>query len=181
MDVSSVSAQKRGKMNIVLIGFMGCGKSTIGVKLSYFMKQPLIDTDKQIERKAGCSINEIFAKQGEECFRRMETEYLEKLLQEKGSFILSTGGGLPMREENAKLLKQIGKVVLLRVDADTVYERLKNDTTRPLLQGDNPKAKIEELLTYREPFYEACADVIVDVEGKSFREILEEIQERTGA
>ena len=86
-----------------------------------------------------------------------------------------------MREENVKLLKQIGKVVLLRVNADTVYERLKNDTTRPLLQGDNPRAKIEELLTYREPVYEASADVIVDVEGKSFREILDEIKERTGA
>ena len=86
-----------------------------------------------------------------------------------------------MSEENVKLLKQIGKVVLLRVNADTVYERLKNDTTRPLLQGDNPREKIEELLTYREPVYEASADVIVDVEGKSFREILDEIKERTGA
>lgn len=168
-------------MNIVLIGFMGCGKSTIGVKLSYFLRRPLIDTDKQIERKAGCSITEIFAKQGEECFRKMETQYLEKMVREKGSFILSTGGGLPMREENVALLKKIGKVVLLRVDADTVYERLKNDTTRPLLQGDNPRAKIEELLAYREPVYEACADVIVDVAGKSFREILDEIRERTGA
>lgn len=168
-------------MNIVLIGFMGCGKTTIGVKLSYFLKQPLIDTDKQIERKAGCSISEIFARQGEESFRKMETEYLEGLLQEKSSFILSTGGGLPMREENVALLKKIGKVVLLRVDADTVYERLMNDTTRPLLQGDNPRAKIEELLAYREPVYEACADVIVDVAGKSFREILDEIRERTGA
>ena len=174
-------ARKRGNMNIVLIGFMGCGKSTIGVKLSYFLRQPLIDTDKQIERNAGCSISEIFAKQGEECLRQMETLCLEKLLQEKSSFILSTGGGLPMREENVKLLKQIGKVVLLRVNADTVYERLKNDTTRPLLQGDNPREKIEELLTYREPVYEASADVIVDVEGKSFREILDEIKERTGA
>ena len=76
-------ARKRGNMNIVLIGCMGCGKSTIGVKLSYFLRQPLIDTDKQIERNAGCSISEIFAKQGEECFRQMETQCLEKLLQEK--------------------------------------------------------------------------------------------------
>lgn len=168
-------------MNVVLIGFMGCGKTTIGIKLSYFLKQALIDTDKLIERRAGCTIKEIFAKDGEDAFRQMETECLRGLCNEKGNFILSTGGGLPLREENAKLLHEIGKVVLLRVSADTVYERLKNDTTRPLLQGDNPKQKIDELLQFREPIYESCADVIVDVAGKSFQEILTEIKERTGA
>lgn len=168
-------------MNIVLIGFMGCGKTTIGIKLSYFLKQALVDTDKLIERRAGCSIKEIFAKDGEEAFRKMETECLKGLCDEKGSFILSTGGGLPMRAENAELLHKIGKVVLLRINADDVYDRLKNDTTRPLLQGDNPKQKIEELLQIREPVYESCADIIVDVAGKPFQEILTEIKERTGA
>lgn len=166
-------------MNIILIGFMGCGKSTIGIKLSYYLRTPLLDTDKLIEKKAQTTISEIFAKQGEPAFRDMETACIRDLIEEKGSYIISTGGGLPMREENAELLHKLGKVVLLRVKPETVYARLKNDTTRPLLQGDNPEQKIRDLMAVREPVYEACADVIVDVDDKSFEEILAEIKEKT--
>lgn len=163
--------------NIILIGFMGCGKSSVGLKLSYRMRQTILDTDKEIERKEQCTISEIFAKEGETAFRDKETAYLQSLVGKVNHQIVSTGGGLPMREENRKLLKEIGTVVYLRVKPETVYERLKNDTTRPLLQGDDPMQKIRDLLGKRSPVYEAAADIIVDVDNKSFDSIIAEITE----
>lgn len=164
--------------NIILTGFMGCGKTSIGIRLSYGMKCVMIDTDKQIELEQKKSISEIFAESGESAFRDMETAYLRKLLDEKGSYILSTGGGLPMREENHTLLHRLGTVFYLRANPETIYARLQNDTTRPLLQGENPKQKIEELMAVRAPIYEKAADVIIDVDDKEYEEILSEIMNR---
>ena len=89
--------------------------------------------------------------------------------------IFSTGGGTPIKEENRELLKQLGTVIYLKVSPDVVYERLKEDTTRPLLQTQNPKARIEELLFAREDAYEAAADIIIEVDSKSLEDIVEEI------
>ena len=163
------------KDNIILTGFMGCGKSSVGFRLSYYLRRTILDTDKWIEKKQGISISEIFERFGESAFRQMETDCLKELLQTADHQIIATGGGLPIREENHDLLKELGTVYYLKVTPEVVYERLKGDTTRPLLQGDNPKAKIEELLKIREPVYEQCADYIVEVSDKSFDEILEEI------
>lgn len=163
------------KKNIVLIGFMGCGKSTIGVRLSYRLRRCLTDTDKLIERREGRSINEIFAADGESYFRSLETQVLEELAQKAHHQIISLGGGTPVKEENRPLMKQIGTVVYLRIKPQTVYERLKNDTTRPLLQGENPLQKIENLLGQREAIYEACADIIVDVDDLDINEVLHQI------
>lgn len=164
------------KDNIILIGFMGCGKTSIGIKLSYQMRRTMIDTDKWIEQKQKMTVSEIFDAFGEEAFRRMETECLEKLLSCAERQIISTGGGLPLREENHRLLRELGKVFYLRVSPQVVYERLKNDTTRPLLQVENPKERIRTLLLKRGPVYEACADVIIDVSDQSFEEILERMK-----
>jgi len=163
--------------NIILIGFMGCGKTSVGIKLSYRLKHTFLDTDKQIERKHGKSISEIFAVDGENAFRQMETDFLKELLRKTGSSIqiFSTGGGTPIKEENRELLKQLGTVIYLKVSPDVVYERLKEDTTRPLLQTQNPKARIEELLFAREDAYEAAADIIIEVDSKSLEDIVEEI------
>lgn len=163
--------------NVILIGFMGSGKSSIGRKLSYRLQRTFIDTDKQIEREQDVSIREIFAQSGEEAFRKMETVYLEELLDNCRNQIISTGGGLPLRKKNRKLIQALGCVVYLRVTADTIYERLKNDTTRPLLQGDAPKEKINTLLKQRVAIYESVADLVIDVDNKGFDEILDEIQE----
>lgn len=163
--------------NVILIGFMGCGKSSIGRKLSYKVQKTLIDTDKQIEKEQNQTISEIFEKEGEESFRRMETEYLKSLIGNCRNQIISTGGGLPMREENRQLLKQLGCVVFLRVTVETIYERLCNDTTRPLLQGENPQQKIAKLLEKRAAVYESAADIIIDTDDKDFEQILSEIQE----
>ena len=120
--------------NIILIGFMGCGKSTVGFRLSYRLRRVLEDTDKLIERKEGRSISDIFALKGEDAFRRMETACLRELLLSQEEKIIATGGGLPMRQENHALLKQLGTVIYLRISAKNVWERLKGDTSRPLLQ-----------------------------------------------
>ena len=166
------------KDNIILIGFMGCGKTSVGIRLSYAMKQTMIDTDKWIERKQKMTISEIFATYGEEAFREMEKQCLLELIDKENGKIISTGGGLPVREENHALLKELGHVYYLKVSPEKVYERLKNDTTRPLLQTPDPQTRIRELLTYREPFYAKCADVIIDVSDLSFEEIIEQIVEK---
>ena len=158
--------------NVILIGFMGCGKSTVGIRLSYKLRRVVEDTDKLIEKKAGMLIKEIFATKGEAAFREMETDILKDLQLSKEEKIISTGGGLPMKKENHALLKELGTVVYLRISPENVWERLKNDTTRPLLQCEDPLAKIKELLAMRAPVYEEAADIIFDVDGKNMEEVL---------
>ena len=164
--------------HIYLIGFMGSGKSANGVKLSYLCRRTLTDTDALIEKKAKKSISEIFAQDGEAAFREKETEVLRELVKENTPHIFAVGGGTPMREENRALLQALGTVVFLRASAETVYERVKNDTSRPLLQGGDPLDKIRRLLAERTPVYEALADVVVDVDGKEVAEVAEEILRR---
>lgn len=161
--------------NIVLIGFMGSGKTSVGLRLSYKFQKTVLDTDKLIESREGRSISEIFASDGELYFRDLETKLLKELAQRLHNRILSVGGGTPLREENRKLLKEIGTVVYLRIRPDTVYERLKGDTVRPLLQTEDPLGRITELLDRRKALYEAAADVIVDVDGLEMEEVLERI------
>lgn len=163
------------KDNIILIGFMGSGKTSVGIRLSYQLKHTMIDTDKWIEQKQKMTVSEIFDRYGEEAFRKMETDCLKELIHTTQEQIISVGGGLPIREENHGLLKELGKVVYLKVTPQTVYERLKADTTRPLLQVEDPMARIKSLLADRAPIYEKCADMIVDVSDKSFDEIIEQI------
>lgn len=163
--------------NVILIGFMGCGKTTVGLKLSYRLRQSVIDTDKEIEKEEKRTISDIFATDGEAYFRQRETACLEKMLQTARDKIISVGGGLPMLEENRKLLKQIGKVFYLRAKPETIYQRLKYDTTRPLLRGDNPEGKITELMAKRASFYEQTADVIIDVDNRDFEQIISLIEQ----
>lgn len=170
-------SQKNRQENIVLIGFMGSGKTSVGIKLSYQMKKALEDTDKIIERREGRSINDIFAEDGEAYFREKETELLRELTHTLHNEILSVGGGTPLRKENRSLLKQIGTVVYLRIRPETVYERLKGDDTRPLLRGENPLQRITRLMEQRKDIYEEAADVIVDVDGLEMEEVLSRIME----
>lgn len=161
--------------SIILIGFMGSGKTSLGIRLSYRLRRTMTDTDYYIEQKEGRSIAEIFAKEGEEAFRRLETECLKRLIREGGEQIISTGGGLALREENRRLLRRLGVTVYLRARPETIYERLKNDTSRPLIQTRDPEKSIRELLKERAPVYEAAAERIVDVDGRDFETVLEEI------
>ena len=163
------------KRNLVLIGFMGSGKTSVGLRMSYRLRRPVEDTDKLIERRTGRSISEIFAREGEEHFRRLETELLSELAEKGRRAIYSVGGGTPVRPENRELLKRLGTVVLLRVRPETVYERLKEDTTRPLLQCPDPLGRIRELMEGRREAYESCADVILDVDDMEMEDIIENI------
>ena len=136
---------------------MGCGKSTIGKRIARDCKMSFVDTDAWIEDNEKVTITEIFATKGEGYFRELETRCLEVLLDEGNAEaceaterkVISVGGGLPMREENRNLLKQLGTVIYLKATENTIYNRLKDDTTRPLLQGDNPRKKIRYLMDLR--------------------------------
>ena len=163
--------------NVVLIGFMGSGKSTMGIRLSYQLRYVLEDTDKMIEAKAGKTISEIFSQEGEEAFRQMETELLEKLVEKRGQRVYSVGGGTPVRAVNRPLLKKLGTVVYLRTRPETIYERLKDDTTRPLLQGEDPLGKIRSLMAEREEAYIETADMVLDVDGMTAEQVVERIAE----
>lgn len=163
------------EQNLILIGFMGSGKTSLGVKLSYRLRMPVEDTDKLIERREGRSVNEIFVDDGESYFRQLETDLLRELAAKNGARIYSTGGGMPVKEENRGLLKKLGKVIYLRVSPETVYERLKGDSARPLLQCGDPLERIRELLEEREEAYAACADVIIDADEADMESILKRI------
>lgn len=154
---------------------MGCGKSSIGRKLSEIKKRKFLDTDAWIEKKEGVTISEIFEQRGEPYFRTLETECLQVLLENTTDTVISVGGGLPVKEENRKLLQQLGSVIYLKAQADTIYDRLKGDTTRPLLQTDDPMQKIKDMMAGREEKYQAAAHQVLVVDGKSIEEIVDEI------
>jgi len=163
--------------SVILIGFMGCGKSTVGMKLSYRLKKTYLDTDRLIEKEQSRTILEIFASEGEEGFRMMETQCLQKLISDNTDSVISVGGGLPLREGNKELLRELGTVIYLKISPEGVYKRLENDTTRPLLQVKDPLPRIRQLMEQRKNIYKDCADYTIEVEDKSFEEILIEIQE----
>ena len=177
----SLIMEVNGARNIILEGFMGSGKTTVSEILSEKLELDLMDTDAAIETTEGRSISSIFESEGEEAFRGMETELLQTVVKDHWrDMVISLGGGLPLREENRRLLKEAGKVVYLRAMAETVYERVKGDDTRPLLRCEDPMAKIRELLDLRRDKYEAAADLVVDTDGKTPEEIAREILERLG-
>jgi shikimate dehydrogenase len=163
------------RKNVTLIGFMGSGKTTVGKVLASRLGLSFVDTDSLVEEKYDMSISDMFEAFGEECFRGRETKLLSELNASLSGSLLSTGGGLPLRTENVELLRQMGPVVYLRVSGAEVINRLAGDSSRPLLSGDNVSEKVNNLLSYRQPIYEAAADYIVDVDGKSVDDIVEEI------
>lgn len=165
------------KHNIILIGFMGSGKTSVGERLSKRLGYHFRDTDRLIERKAGDTINHIFALHGEEYFRDMETELLRELKPTLEHTVLSTGGGLPLREINAGLLKEMGFVVYLKASRQTTLQRLSGDTTRPLLNGEDKEQKIDKLLAERVPIYEKAAHKIIVTDGRSINDIGDLIME----
>lgn len=141
--------------NIILVGFMGSGKSTIGRELSKLLSYPLIDTDQFIVDQEKLSVADIFSLNGEDYFRNCESEALRQLIHQQTSHhIIATGGGLPMRPENQALLRQLGYVVWLDARIDTILQRTSRTTHRPLLQTENPRSTIESMLTQRNSIYQ---------------------------
>lgn len=163
--------------NIFLIGFMGAGKSSIAKELKNQLEMDYVETDNMIVEKEGMSINEIFAEYGEAYFRNLESNTLIEL-QKRKQTVVSCGGGVVMREENVRHIKKNGRVVLLTAKAETIYERVKDNTERPLLNGNMNVDYIRGLMEKRSPKYEAAADVMIATDGKDITQICEEIIEK---
>ncbi|OGC03633.1 hypothetical protein A2276_07175 [candidate division WOR-1 bacterium RIFOXYA12_FULL_43_27] len=153
-------------MNIILIGFMGSGKSAVGQKLAERLSMQFLDTDPLIEKTEKMMIPDIFEKKGEKYFRDLETEVV-KTLQDYDNFVVATGGGMILRDENVTMLKRLGPLILLWVDEETVFKRLEQTNNRPLLRRD--------LLEQRKPAYEKAADFKIDTTALSVDQVVEEI------
>ncbi len=158
--------------NIILTGFMGAGKSSVGIRLAERLSCGFADTDELIVKREGKSINEIFAEKGEAYFRDLETLVVKELSEKsrfEGGMVLSVGGGLPVRESNRAYLKKIGTVVYLRAREDTLLERVKGSSDRPLLKEDMEK-RLHELYNKRRGVYEDSADVVIDTDDLTLEE-----------
>lgn len=164
-----------GKKGICLIGFMGSGKSTLAPRLSALLEREYYEMDKLLEERFSMSIEEYFRKYGEERFRKEEAKLLQELSGRE--IILSPGGGVVLREENRNFLKGNFFTVYLRVSPDTVLERLsKGENLRPLLEGKMNSKDIGEMMEKRRAFYEETADYLLEGDGKSISECIEELK-----
>lgn len=162
--------------NIVLLGFMGAGKSTVAAKLVKCGNYHLLDLDAEIERRSGLKIQEIFCQRGENAFRDLESSALAELLGQQG-LVVATGGGILGRPENRDLIRSIGRTVYLRTTFAALQRRLKLSSERPLVKDQPDWNALEALLLSRTPFYET-ADLIVDTNSKNPEEIAMEIMQR---
>jgi len=147
--------------NIVLIGFMGSGKSSVGRLIAAKLNQRFIDTDHLIIQKNGLEISEIFKQHGESYFRDQERIALESL-QNSSHCVIATGGGIVVRPENHALLHQLGFVVWLTANEEIIFERVSRNTKRPLIQTENPRETISNLLIQRNPLYDKAAHFTLD-------------------
>ncbi len=162
------------KGHIFLIGFMGCGKSTVSKELSRLTGRSAYEMDQVIEEEEGMAIRDIFAQKGEEYFRGLETGLCRRF-SEMEPAVVSCGGGTVMRPENVEAMRACGRIVLLTADPQTIFERVRYDTGRPLLNGHMEPGYIAELMEKRRPAYEAAADLIVQTDQKDPEQIAEEI------
>lgn len=160
--------------NVLLIGFMGSGKSTVSAGLSKLLHMEEIDMDQYIEEKEGRTIKEMFEKDGEEYFRNRETEAVYDFKTKKGA-IISCGGGAVLRQENVDAMKEQGKIVLLTATPETTFERVKSSTVRPILNGNMNVGFIEQLMQKRADKYKAAADITIATDDKDVIEICNEI------
>lgn len=160
--------------HLFLIGFMGAGKTAVSGQLAAMTGIRVLDTDEEIRRQESMEISEIFARRGEEYFRDLETKLLEGL-QGQEPQIISCGGGMPLRRQNAALMQSAGTVVWLTVRPETVCERLQNDHTRPLLASRRDPAAVAQLMEQRRAAYEAACSWKISTDGKRPEEIATEI------
>lgn len=162
--------------SVVLIGFMGAGKSAIGRELAKRTKLLRQDTDELVRARFGSPIREIFTQHGEEVFRNAETEVLRKL-ENKPPMIVVTGGGIILREENVRLLRLLGMTIWLDADEEILWHRASRRGNRPLLQTTNPREKFSALLRERRPLYQAAAERRIDTSNASIVDVAIEITE----
>ncbi len=162
------------RKRIFLVGFMGAGKSTVGRILADKLEVSFLDLDSIIERKSGRSIESIFSEKGEEYFRKIESEALTEVGQRGSGFVISTGGGVILEKKNRDFMRQNGITIYLKADIGKILERISGDTTRPLLNVDEPRAKAEKLLKERSHLYEE-SDYIINTDRLTPHEVASKI------
>jgi shikimate kinase len=163
--------------NILLVGMMGAGKTTVGKSLASYLNKTFIDSDHEIEKRTGVKISVIFEIEGEAGFRKRETEMLRELLK-INNMVLATGGGVILNKENRELLKQNGAIVYLRATVNDLWNRTRHDKSRPLLQTLDLQAKLTELYDQRDPIYRETAHVVVESGKQSIRQMVKLIAQQ---
>ena len=160
--------------NVFLVGPMGAGKSTIGRQLSTVLKKDFKDSDHEIIARTGASIPLIFEIEGEEGFRKREAAMIDELTR-LDDIVLATGGGAVLCDENRQRLKARGVVIYLYASLDQLFERTSRDRNRPLLQTEDPRGRLEQLMTQRDPLYREVADMVVHTDDRSIKSVVKEI------
>lgn len=158
--LSAVDTTGKRPRNLILIGFMGTGKTTIGSRVARSLGFRFVDTDKLIVKSAGKTIAKIFEESGESHFRDLETEALRSCVTST-DLVISTGGGIILREENRELLRRAGYVIWLKASPEVIYARVRRSRNRPLLLTPDPLQSIRDLLASREALYEASSDLAI--------------------
>ncbi len=153
---------------------MGAGKTTIGRQLAKKLSMPFYDSDHEIEERTGADIPWIFEIEGEEGFRRRESQVLSELI-EQGNIVLSTGGGAVLRQENRDVLSKNGWIIYLQSTPEKLFNRTSGDKRRPLLQGNDRLATIKKILNEREPFYKSLANEIIQTDKLTVKQIVQKI------
>ena len=166
--------------NLIHVGPMGAGKSTIGRLLAKELRVPFKDSDKEIEQRTGANIPWIFDVEGEAGFREREQAVIVELCEQEG-MVLATGGGAVMRPENRAALRRGGRVVYLHATVEQQIDRTSRDRNRPLLRNADPGKVLRELLAIRDPLYREIADIVVDTDERPPRLVVQEILERLDA
>lgn len=174
LEMIDASQSRSSGSNLYLIGFMGTGKTSVSGALHQKLGYEEIDTDARIRQEQGMSISDIFQEKGEAFFRQLETDCLKSLQGTEGK-VISCGGGMAVKPENAALMKQNGKVILLTAAPETVLERVREDDSRPILQGHKNVQDIARLMERRRQAYENAADITIATDGKTVAEIADEI------
>ncbi len=175
--MSDTAQDKRSSGNIILVGMMGAGKTTVGKLLAKQLGKSFIDSDEEIQRRTGVTIPHIFDVEGEAGFRLRESGIIQELLRQDG-IVLATGGGAILDSHNRKMMQQNGIVVYLKSSVHDLWQRTRHDHNRPLLQTGNPRAKLQELHDLRDPLYTEAADIIIHTGKQSVQLLLERLQLR---
>lgn len=172
-----IQARKLFDYNIVLIGFMGAGKTSISEYLKTLFAMDVIEMDQIIAEREGMSIPDIFEVHGEQYFRDLETNLLIEM-QERKNVVISCGGGTPLRECNVVEMKKNGRVVLLTASPETIFDRVKDSHDRPVIENNKNVPFIADLMEKRRVKYEAAADIVINTDGKSIIEVCEELVQK---
>jgi shikimate kinase len=160
--------------SLFLTGPMGAGKSTIGRQLSKQLRMVFYDSDREIEKRTGVDIPLIFELEGEQGFRKRERLAIDELTS-LPDIVLATGGGAILDAENRKHLAERGLVIYLHASVNQQLARTKHDRNRPLLQTDNPRQRLEDLMRLRDPLYREIADLVIDTDGKRVMAVVNQI------